>query len=92
MKEKLVDIKKKFPEASAIECYLRAKHYVCREQKHYKSYLKGKNSYNYKGGTYLVEDAQRRDRFAQVGMELEEKIAQLKLEEENKLKQDGGEV
>jgi hypothetical protein len=76
------EYKEKNPDASAFECYERGKHYVNRERKHYKSYLKGKNSYAYKGGKYLVEDLQRKMVFEQFNKEIEEKLKELELKKE----------
>lgn len=74
--------KEKNPEATAAECYLRGRHYANREQKHYRAYLKGNNSYTYKGGKYLVEDAERKSVFEQFNREIEERI-RLEKEKEN---------
>ena len=67
--------KEEHPEADALTCYLRGKHYVNRQQKHFKAYLKGKNSYQYKQGTYLVEDMSRVEKFMKLAQEMEEKAA-----------------
>lgn len=72
--------KEKNPMASAYECYMWGRRYVNKEQKHYRSYLKGKNSYSYKGSKYLVEDLQRKEVFERIGKELEQKS----LESQNK--------
>lgn len=78
--------KEKNPEATAIECILWGRRYVNKEQKHFKSYLKGNNSYSYKGGKYLVEDMERKEVFERIGRELEQRFkdAQEK-EEQNKI-------
>lgn len=67
--------KEEHPEADALTCYLRGKHYVNRQQKHFKTFMKGQNSYQYKTGTYLVEDMSRVEKFKQFAMEMEEKKA-----------------
>lgn len=66
--------KEKNPDASAAECYTWGKRYVNKEQKHFRSYLKGKNSYFYKGSKYLVEDLERKEAFERIGKALEEKF------------------
>lgn len=51
--------KEKNPDATALECYKWGKRFVNKERKHFKSYLKGLNSYTYRGNRYLVEDEER---------------------------------
>jgi hypothetical protein len=81
IKDKAREYKEKNPEASAEECIEWGKRFVRREQKHFKSFIKGKNSYSYLGGTYLVEDQTRLEHFIQMAKMFEEKNAeeQLKL-------------
>jgi len=75
------DYKEKNPTATAEECALYGQRFLNRERKHYRAYLKGKNSYNFKGGTYLVEDQSRLERFKKFAAELEEKYAEQKEKE-----------
>ncbi len=72
IKREALKYKEANPDATAQECYLRGCHYVNRERKHYKAYLKGKNSYTYKGGTYLVEDEARKKVFEMLNEKFEE--------------------
>jgi len=84
IKREALKFKEANPDATSYECYLRGVHYVNRERKHYKAYLKGKNSYTYKGGTFLVEDEARKKVFEMLNEKFEElyKKEQLKKEEE----------
>ncbi len=75
--------KEKNPDADMQECVAWGIHKVRREQKHEKAYLKGWNSYKYKGGTYLVEDMSRVERFKKAAAEIEEKDRLRKLKEDN---------
>ena len=75
IKEKAREYKDKNPEASTEECVEWGKRFVRREQKHFKAYLKGKNSYGYKGGRYLVEDQSRLEHFVNMAKQLEEQWA-----------------
>jgi hypothetical protein len=73
IKEKAREYKEKNPEASTEECVEWGKRFVRREQKHFKAFMKGKNSYLYKGGQFLVEDQSRLEQFIKFAKELEEK-------------------
>jgi len=73
IKEKAREYKEKNPEASTEECVEWGKRFVRREQKHFKAFLKGKNSYSYKGGQFLVEDQSRMEQFIKFAKELEDK-------------------
>lgn len=73
IKEKAREYKEKNPEASTEECVEWGKRFVRREQKHFKAFLKGKNSYSYQGGRFLVEDQTRLEQFVKFARELDEK-------------------
>lgn len=82
MYQKALEYKDKNPDATKDECLEWGKRWVNREQKHYKSYLKGRNSYSYKGGKYLVEDQSRVELFKKLAAEQE--VAQKEKEENEK--------
>ena len=80
MYQKALEYKEKYPDATKEECLEWGKRWVNKEQKHFKSYLKGKNSYSYKGGKYLVEDQSRVELFKKIAAQQE---AAQKEKEEN---------
>lgn len=90
MYQKAIEYKEKNPDAPKEECLEWAKRWVNREQKHYKSYLKGKNSYGYKGGKYLVEDQSRVELFKKIAAAQEE--AQKEKEENEQREAENSEV
>lgn len=80
--EKALEYQEKNPGAPKEECLEWGKRWVNKETKHFKSYLKGKNSYSYKGGKYLVEDQSRVELFKKIAAEQE--AAQKEREENEK--------
>lgn len=72
IKEKAREYKDKNPEATTEECIEWGRRFVRREQKHFKSYMKGKNSYSYHGGRFLVEDESRLEHFIRMAQMFEE--------------------
>ena len=80
MYQKALEYKEKYPDATKEECLEWGKRWVNKEQKHFKSYRKGKNSYSYKGGKYLVEDQSRVELFKKIAAQQE---AAQKEKEEN---------
>lgn len=73
IKAKGLEYKEKNPDATAAECVEWGQRFINRERKHQRAYLKGKNSYSYKGGKYLVEDESRLERFIKFAQEFEQK-------------------
>ena len=69
MYKKALEYKEAHPEASKEECLEWGKRWVNKEKKHFKSYVKGKNAYSYKGGKYLVEDQSRVELFKKIAAE-----------------------
>jgi hypothetical protein len=72
IKEKAREYKENNPEASTEECVEWGRRFARKEQKHFKSYLKGKNSYSYKGGKFLVEDQSRLEHFIKMAQMFEQ--------------------
>lgn len=76
IKEKAREYKEKNPEATTEECLEWGRRFVRKEQKHFKSYMKGKNSYSYQGGKFLVEDQSRLEHFIKMAQMFEEQNAE----------------
>lgn len=87
--EKALEYQEKNPDAPKEECLEWGKRWVNKETKHFKSYLKGKNSYTYKGGKYLVEDQSRVELFKKIAAQQE--AAQKEKEENEKRSEENGE-
>lgn len=75
--------REKNPTATPEECAEYGRYFLNRERKHQRAYAKAKNSYNYKKGTYLVEDESRLERFKRFAAELEQKSLEKELELDN---------
>lgn len=89
MYKKALEYKEKNPDASKEECLEWGKRCVNKEIKHFKSYLKGKNSYGYKGGKFLVEDQSRVELFKKIAAAQE--AAQKEKEENGRREEENGE-
>ena len=76
------EYKEKNPDATPEECAAWGKRFLAKERKYYRVYLKGKNSYIYGKGIYLVEDESRLERFKRFAQEFEEKYAAEQLAKE----------
>lgn len=68
------EYKRKNPDASVLECWLKGKNFVNRQKKHEKAYIKGLNFYKYKGGIYPVEDMSRMEAFIEAAKAYNERV------------------
>ncbi len=68
------EYKRKNPDASVFDCWVKGKEFVNRQAKHEKAYRKGLSFYKYKGGIYPVEDKSRMEVFVEAAKAFNEKV------------------
>lgn len=79
IKDKAREYKEKNPDSSTDECIEWGKRFARREQKHFKAYMKGLDSYSYLGGRYKVEDQSRLEHFIKMAKMFEDYNAEQQL-------------
>lgn len=78
------EYKRKNPDASVFECWIKGKDFVNRQRKHEKAFRKGLSFYKYKGGIYPVEDKSRMEVFVEAARAFNEKVEAKMAEEKLK--------
>ena len=78
------EYKRKNPDASVFECWIKGKDFVNRQRKHEKAFRKGLSFYKYKGGIYPVEDKSRLEVFVEAARAFNEKVEAKMAEEKLK--------